>query len=139
MIRKNSITAFLLFSFISCTPAKYKKENERFKDYLNTYKVTISDTKHSYIIFYSHDCAGCDSKIMNFLNNKKIANCTVITGNNDIHVKGYPIIYDSLKQIDKINIGTANVTIVSTKNNHIYYIKELNPHNLDSFFYFITI
>ncbi len=133
----HKLTLIFLFGLLllACQETELQTQTKTFSNYLATNNTAIKKD-HFYILIPSGSCKGCSKiafeKITSLLKINHIINITFITS-NQLYSKEIPnklCIYDSLKNLDLLNLHLGNLNIIHTKDYQIQANIEISSTNM---------
>ncbi len=125
----------VITELLSCTGRK--GASDIFSDYLQlVHHTEIPKGTHTYVVVPENiGCVGCSTHTIDYLTTHRLNRVTVICGpSNAEYFQGgfYPVLVDSLSEIEHLNLQTQNVAILATKDGELKEIISLQANDLDS-------
>jgi hypothetical protein len=140
-IKLNHFLFFAIFFFgCACQNSKTDRQSKIFSAYLQKeFNKNPGTSAEYYFVVPSSSCAGCEKSV--FISYKKEAkdNCFLITTAKQLkNIKEFEIkknlLLDKHNTIDRLNLNTANTSLIIWEDNKIKDIISLAPGEADSIF-----
>lgn len=135
----------VLTMLISCAQNAGNKKSVLFKNYLKSeFDFTLNTERKYFLIITESACTGCDKSALNAFSKANINNLYLLISKKNYNqwnekMINKNILVDRTGNLNKINIGAENTSLIVWEKNSISDIVSLTPDNVDSLFLSISM